>query len=86
MAQTLRAFGVACDEQRDGLDVEGRLDSLEPADVDSLGDHRIAMTATVLALAGRAPSRVRNAACIATSFPKFVATLRALGARVDVEP
>jgi 5-enolpyruvylshikimate-3-phosphate synthase len=28
---------------------------------------------------------VRDAACIATSYPKFVATLRALGARVDVE-
>jgi 3-phosphoshikimate 1-carboxyvinyltransferase len=43
------------------------------------------MTATVLALVGRGPSRVRDAGCIATSYPKFVATLRGLGARIDVE-
>jgi 3-phosphoshikimate 1-carboxyvinyltransferase len=27
---------------------------------------------------------VRDAACIATSFPRFVGTLRALGARIEV--
>ncbi len=85
MAIVLRAFGVECEEKPDGLDVHGRSGPLDAADVDSRGDHRIAMTASVLALAARAPSRVRDAACIATSYPKFVATLRALGARVDVE-
>ncbi len=85
MAGVLRAFGVACEEHPDGLDVEGRDGPLEPADVDSKGDHRIAMAAAVLALVARAPSRVRDAACIATSYPKFVATFRALGAEVDVE-
>jgi 3-phosphoshikimate 1-carboxyvinyltransferase len=85
MATVLRAFGVTCEETPDGLDVEGREGALSPADVDSRGDHRIAMTATVLALLGRGPSRVRDAGCIATSYPKFVATLRGLGARIDVE-
>jgi 3-phosphoshikimate 1-carboxyvinyltransferase len=85
MVQVLRAFGVSCEERPDGLDVEGRADPLEPADVDSRGDHRIAMTAAVLALVARAPCRVRDAACIATSYPKFIATLRALGVRIDVE-
>jgi 3-phosphoshikimate 1-carboxyvinyltransferase len=85
MATVLRAFGVACEEKPDGMDVEGRAAPLEPAEIDSRGDHRIAMTAAVLALVARAPSRIRDAGCIATSYPKFVATLRALGARVDVE-
>jgi 3-phosphoshikimate 1-carboxyvinyltransferase len=85
MAKVLRAFGVACEEQPDGLDVQGRADALDAADVDSRGDHRIAMTASVLALLAKGPSRIRDAACIATSYPKFVATLRALGAKVDVE-
>jgi 3-phosphoshikimate 1-carboxyvinyltransferase len=85
MATVLRAFGVRCDETPDGLDVEGREGALDAADVDSRGDHRIAMTAAILALTGRAPSRVRDAGCIATSYPKFVATLRGLGARIDVE-
>ncbi len=85
MATVLRAFGVECSEQPDGLDVEGSDGPLDAADIDSRGDHRIAMTAAVLALAARSPTRVRDAACIATSYPKFVATLRALGARIDVE-
>jgi 3-phosphoshikimate 1-carboxyvinyltransferase len=86
MAKVVRAFGVTCEEKPDGMDITGREDALMPADVDSRGDHRIAMTAAVLALLASGPSRVRDAACIATSYPKFVATLRALGAKIDVEP
>jgi 3-phosphoshikimate 1-carboxyvinyltransferase len=85
MAGVLRAFGVACEERPDGLDVEGRDGPLEGAVIESGGDTRIAMTSAVLALAGRTPTRVRDAACIANTFPRFVATLRALGARIDLE-
>jgi 3-phosphoshikimate 1-carboxyvinyltransferase len=85
MAVVLMAFGVKCEQHPDGLDVEGTDGPLKAADVDSKGDHRIAMASAVLALVGRGPSRIRDAACIATSYPKFVATLRALGAKVDVE-
>ncbi|HVY49479.1 MAG TPA: 3-phosphoshikimate 1-carboxyvinyltransferase [Minicystis sp.] len=86
MARVLRAFGVACEERPDGMAIEGRPEGkLRAADVESGGDHRVAMSAAVLALAADGPTRVRDAACIATSFPRFVGTLRALGARVDVE-
>ncbi|AUX25527.1 3-phosphoshikimate 1-carboxyvinyltransferase [Sorangium cellulosum] len=86
MASVLGAFGLRCEERPDGLLVEGRPDRpLDAADVDSRGDHRVAMTAAVLGLAGSGPTRVRDAGCIATSFPLFVGTLRALGARIDVE-
>lgn len=85
MARVLRAFGIECDEKPDGLDVQGRATPLQAAVVESKGDHRIAMTASVLALVADGPTRIREAACIATSYPKFVATLRALGAVVDVE-
>jgi 3-phosphoshikimate 1-carboxyvinyltransferase len=82
----LRAFGVKCTEEPAGLLIEGIGDgSLAPADVDSFGDHRIAMAATVLALRASGPSVIRNSACIMTSFPRFVATMRGLGARIDVE-
>jgi 3-phosphoshikimate 1-carboxyvinyltransferase len=85
MVQVLRAFGVDCDELPDGLVVRGKEGPLEPAHVNSRGDHRIAMTSAILALHGRGPTRIDDCECIATSFPKFVGTLRALGARVDVE-
>jgi 3-phosphoshikimate 1-carboxyvinyltransferase len=86
MATVLRAFGVNCEEKPDGLVIEGKDGPLEGADVESKGDHRIAMTACVLGLVakGPTPTIVRDAACIATSFPKFVGTLRALGAEIEV--
>jgi 3-phosphoshikimate 1-carboxyvinyltransferase len=86
MATVLRAFGVACEERPDGLIIQGKEGPLDGAEVESRGDHRIAMTAAVLALAARAPSVIHDVDCIATSFPKFVATLRGLGAQVDVAP
>jgi 3-phosphoshikimate 1-carboxyvinyltransferase len=85
MAGVLGAFGIACEETPDGLIIEGRADRpLEAATVASLGDHRVAMTAAVLGLAASGPTRVTDAGCIATSFPRFVGTLRALGAKIEV--
>jgi 3-phosphoshikimate 1-carboxyvinyltransferase len=88
MASVLRAFGIECEEKQDGLVVVGTGASgapLRAADVESKGDHRIAMASAVLALVADGPCRVGDVDCIATSFPRFVGTLRALGAHVDVE-
>ena len=85
MATTLRAFGVQCEELEDGVVVEGTSRPLRAADVASGGDHRVAMTAVILGLVSDGPSRVCDVDCIATSVPRFVGTLRALGARVEVE-
>lgn len=85
MAGVLRAFGVEVEETPDGMLIEGRPNGpLEAADITSHGDHRVAMAAAVLGLVAKGPSRVRDASCIATSFPRFIGTLRALGARVEV--
>lgn len=84
MTGVLRAFGVTVEERQDGLVIEGKGGPLEAADIGSQGDHRIAMTAVVMGLAGKGPTRVRDVDCITTSFPKFVGTMRALGARIDV--
>ena len=81
----LGAFGVRCIASSDAMAIEGRGSALLAADVDSGGDPRIAMAACVLALAASGPSRVRNAGSIAARFPKFVATLRAIGANVEVQ-
>jgi 3-phosphoshikimate 1-carboxyvinyltransferase len=84
MVHVLRSFGVECAELPDGLVIQGKQGPLTAANVDSRGDHRIAMTAAVLGLHGNGPTRITDCDCIATSFPRFVGTLRALGARVDV--
>jgi 3-phosphoshikimate 1-carboxyvinyltransferase len=85
MVHVLRAFGVESEELPDGLVVRGKEGPLQPAVLESRGDHRIAMTAAVLGLHGSGPTRIADCDCIATSFPRFVGTLRALGARIDVE-
>jgi 3-phosphoshikimate 1-carboxyvinyltransferase len=84
MVRTLRAFGVVCEELEDGMAIEGTREPLRGARIESGGDHRVAMTAAVLGLIADAPSRIVNVDCIATSFPRFVGTMRALGARIDV--
>jgi len=84
IVKTLRAFGVSAEELPDGFVVEGTDQPLKGADVESGGDHRIAMSAAVLALAASSPTRVRDVDCIRTSFPRFVGTMRALGAQVSV--
>ena len=83
MGVVLRAFGIACEELPDGLVIEGREAPLEAARIESRGDPRIAMTAAVLALGGRGPSTIIDCDCMAASYPRFVGTLRALGARID---
>jgi 3-phosphoshikimate 1-carboxyvinyltransferase len=83
MAGVLRAFGIECEELPDGLVIQGKEGPLTPARIESKGDHRIAMTACVLALGAGGPSTIVDCDCIGTSFPRFVGTLRALGARID---
>ena len=84
MAAVLAAFGVPVRELDDGLELEGvRGRPLTPARIDSRGDHRIAMTAAVLALAADGESTIGDVDCVDTSFPGFLATLKALGADAE---
>jgi 3-phosphoshikimate 1-carboxyvinyltransferase len=82
----LRGFGVQAEAQSDGLTVRGTGGAplCGGHTVDSHGDHRIAMAAAVLGLVSEKPVKIENADCIGTSFPRFVGTLRALGARIEV--
>jgi 3-phosphoshikimate 1-carboxyvinyltransferase len=81
----LRAFGVSATEKPDGLLIEGQPERpLSAARVSSGGDHRIAMAAVLLALAADGESVIDDADPIAVSFPRFVGTLRALGAEIEV--
>lgn len=82
----LRAFGVEASARPDGLVIEGRAERpLAAARVSTGGDHRLAMTAAVLGLLGDAETVVEDVDCLAVSFPRFVGTLRALGADIEVQ-
>lgn len=79
----VRAFGIACEATPDGFTVEGRPDQpLAPARIDAQGDHRIAMAGAVGGLVAAGETVIDDADNVATSFPGFVAAMRALGADV----
>ena len=82
MAQALGALGVTVEERPDGLVIEGG--RVAGGRVASHGDHRIAMAAAVAALGGVGDSMILDADNVATSFPSFAATLRSLGAGIEV--
>jgi 3-phosphoshikimate 1-carboxyvinyltransferase len=81
MAHVLGAFGVPCEELPDGLIITGGA-ALRGAQIDSRGDHRIAMAATLLGLLAEGESVIDGAEAVDTSFPGFVALLRSLGADI----
>src|SRR5690606_33428808 len=83
-ANVLKAFGVDCTELADGMHVHGA-GRITPAEVDSLGDHRIAMMGAVLALAAEGESVVSDVGCVDTSFPGFADLLASLGAAITAE-
>ncbi|MBV8366592.1 MAG: 3-phosphoshikimate 1-carboxyvinyltransferase [Candidatus Eremiobacteraeota bacterium] len=69
--ELLRAFGVSVNELPDGIAVRGGRPLRPPLAISTGGDHRIGLTAAVLAAAARAPLVIEDADCIATSFPDF---------------
>lgn len=77
MAQGLTRLGVAVRETPDGIVVQGG--RLRGGEVDSLGDHRIAMSFAMAGLSADGPIRVRDCKNVDTSFPGFVALARAAG-------
>ncbi|MBI3778453.1 MAG: 3-phosphoshikimate 1-carboxyvinyltransferase [Gammaproteobacteria bacterium] len=81
MAQGLKRLGVDARETPDGIVIQGG--RLQGGDVDSHGDHRIAMSFAMAALAASGPITVRDCKNVDTSFPGF-ATLAA-GAGLAIE-
>lgn len=70
-ATNLRAFGVKVFEKEDGLIVEGTTRIRGGGELNSFGDHRIAMASAILALSADAPVLIHNIACVSTSYPQF---------------
>jgi len=73
----LRAMGAQVEEIEDGLRVPGG-QQLHGAEVDSFGDHRIAMAFAVAALRAEGDTLVRGADATNISFPEFWEMLEAV--------
>jgi 3-phosphoshikimate 1-carboxyvinyltransferase len=70
MATNLRTLGVTVTEAEDGMDISG-VECMTGGQVDSFGDHRIAMSFAVAALVASGAVSINDTDCIATSFPTF---------------
>lgn len=76
----LGKLGVEVSQMRDGLIVSGR-GEIGGGEVDSHGDHRIAMALTVMGLRSEGLI-IRDAGCVAVSYPGFIDDLLSLGAEI----
>jgi 3-phosphoshikimate 1-carboxyvinyltransferase len=77
VARNLRAMGAHVEEREDGLRIPGG-QKLHGAEIDSFGDHRIAMAFAVAALRADGETLIRSADAADISYPGFFKTLEAL--------
>jgi 3-phosphoshikimate 1-carboxyvinyltransferase len=74
LAANLRLMGAHVEEREDGLKIPGG-QALHGAELDSFGDHRIAMAFAVAALRAHGETVIRGAESAAISYPAFFHTL-----------
>ena len=74
VAANLRLMGAQMEEREDGLRIPGG-QTLHGAELDSFGDHRIAMAFAVAALRANGETMIRGAESAAISYPAFFQAL-----------
>jgi 3-phosphoshikimate 1-carboxyvinyltransferase len=77
IAINLRAMGAQVEEREDGLKIPGG-QPLRGAELESFGDHRIAMAFSVGALRAQGETLIRGSECAAISYPEFFSMLEEL--------
>ena len=87
MVDGLQILGVDAQGTEDGAIIKGfgSEGSFNGGEVDSVDDHRIAMSFTIASLRANAPILVKDCANVATSFPGFVELASGCGIQVSVE-
>ena len=77
VAANLRAMGAEVEEREDGLKIPGG-QPVHGAEIESFGDHRIAMAFSIAALRAQGETLIRGSECAAISYPAFFSTLESL--------
>jgi len=81
MADGLQALGIDAQPTPDGMIIRGG--QLQGGEIDSHGDHRIAMSFAMASLRAKNPIKIKDCANVATSFPDFVELASRLGLNID---
>ncbi len=82
MADGLQALGIRTEVMPDGLVIEGR-GYFDGGEVETHGDHRVAMAFVIAGLVARGEIIIHDCANVETSFPSFLASAQHAG--IDVE-
>jgi len=77
VATNLRKMGAVVEEKEDGLKIPGG-QKLHGTELDSFGDHRIAMAFAVAALRAEGETTIHHADAAVISYPAFFETLQSL--------
>jgi len=77
MAEGLTSLGIETQLQHDGISIQGG--TLQGGEVDSHGDHRIAMAMAMAGLVAAGPVTVTQCTNVSTSFPDFISLARTAG-------
>ena len=83
MAENLSYMGAAVEEKADGMEIEGPVKITASRSIRSYGDHRIAMSMSILGIFSDNPVCIGNVACVDTSYPEFWEQLSNLGVNVE---
>ena len=81
MSAGLTTLGVTHSPLPDGMRIEGRSEgaAFGEGEIDSFGDHRIAMSFAIASLRAAGAITIRDVANVATSFPNFVDLAQSVG-------
>ncbi len=81
MSAGLQAMAVEHQVLPDGMRIQGRAEgpAFGGGEIDSFGDHRIAMSFAIASLRAAKAISIRDVANVATSFPGFVSLARSVG-------
>ncbi len=83
MVENLTSLGATVTEQPDGMIIEGPTKVIPTKTIRSYGDHRIAMSMSILSIFAEEPVCIGNVACVDTSYPEFWDQLSNLGVNVE---
>jgi 3-phosphoshikimate 1-carboxyvinyltransferase len=82
MAAGLDALGITVNETPDGAVITGG--GFKGGQVESFGDHRVAMSLAITGTVADGPVRVRDVSAVDTSFPGYVTCLKCCGVDIGV--
>ncbi|WP_164845565.1 3-phosphoshikimate 1-carboxyvinyltransferase [Anaerosphaera multitolerans] len=85
ISNVLGILGVEVEELKDGLEIAGSKKPLKGGEVNSHGDHRIAMMAAIASIESAEKVKILNSKAVEKSYPSFFEKLKELDLDKNVE-